>query len=520
MAMINSASVKSFGARKNRRIREFARRRLLVLSFCSFIISALVLTVYFLENDSTSVLTNTRLFLFLTEVLGVVLLAPTIYLVTRQRLDFFHPLVYPVIIYLFPAFVIGNLILLTSTRPSWVLTLISDPNYYLNLSMVYIIIGFISLVIGFAVPAASQLGLALSKYIPDWDWSPSATRFPGLILFSLGIFSTWYSIAVGVWGYQILEIPLLTGGTLSALTVLATIGAFMLWHSFFRRDRTKKEIWTPILILLVAQIFSNAVVSGSRYSLLVGLITVLAAFRFAGGRFRPSVIFFIFSVGIVATILGFSLGTTFRQVKGSESVISLVETLNVGGQTISRLTDLGPTGTVGLAVDTLEQRIENLSSFAVIVSNYERLKPLEVYYGIENNIWIYTWTALIPRFLWPNKPIISDARAVGALYFNFPTNSFAMTMFGDLLRNFGPIGVPIGMLILGFMLRILYSAFVTQHVVPAWRAATYFSLLISVNYESFYGTVLPSWIRIGFVCLVGGFIANAIFLARIKSKNS
>lgn len=492
------------------RLKSRSRRAYLAfsLSACVAAVSIFVFSQFRLNGES--VVRNNPLFLLLCAVLGCVLLAPAVYLVPRGRLDLFHPLVYPVVLYLFPVFVIGSLTLATPMPPSWIVSYVYDPNYYLNLALVYIIVGFLSLNLGFALPVASRLGQAVANHIPDWKWSASAVRLPSLVLLGIGTVATFYGYAQGVLGYQVLETPLLTGGTISTFTLLSTLGAFMLWHSYFRRDRSKREVWTPILILLVVQVLISSALSGSRYTLLSGTLTIFAAYHFAGGRLRKRTLVPVGIVGVLAILLGFALGTAFRDIKGSENAVPLQETIDVAGLTVNQMATIGAGGTLELGVGAFLQRIENLSSFAVIVGNYERLRPLEEQYGIAGNIWTYTWTAFIPRFLWPEKPLISDARAIGALYFNFPTNSFAMTVFGDLLRNFGPIGIPLGMLFLGFLLRVLWSALITPMPVSAWPAATYYLLLTSVNYESFYGTIIPAWVRIAFVCLVGGLFANAL----------
>ena len=80
----------------------------------------------------------------------------------------------------------------------------------------------------------------------------------------------------------------------------------------------------------------------------------------------------------------------------------------------------------------------------MVVANYEQLAPYEASYGLENNILNDLYTSFIPRFIWNEKPPTSDARAYSDLYFNFGENSFAISPFGDLIRNFGPIGIPLG----------------------------------------------------------------------------
>ncbi len=57
--------------------------------------------------------------------------------------------------------------------------------------------------------------------------------------------------------------------------------------------------------------------------------------------------------------------------------------------------------------------------------------------------------------IWKEKPSSSDARKYSDLYFNQNDTSFAITPIGDLLRNFGIVGILcIGMLVIGIFLRI------------------------------------------------------------------
>jgi hypothetical protein len=74
---------------------------------------------------------------------------------------------------------------------------------------------------------------------------------------------------------------------------------------------------------------------------------------------------------------------------------------------------------------------------------------------------------------------------------------------GDLLRNYGPIGVPLGMILLGFVIRIFYSALIENQELSVWRVTLFYMLLTSINYESFYGTIIPYLIRVGFISIIG-----------------
>jgi len=169
------------------------------------------------------------------------------------------------------------------------------------------------------------------------------------------------------------------------------------------------------------------------------------------------------------------------------------------------------------AAGALAQRVENLSSLAVVVSNYKKLEPYEESYGIKNNIYNEFVTSFIPRFVWPDKPLASNARAYSDLYFNFGENSFAITVFGDLLRNFGPIGVPLGMVILGVFLRLIYKVLIDTPEPRIWKKAAYYPLLILAQYEGFYSSIFPSAIRVLAVLTVSLLIAG-LFTRRVSQK--
>src|SRR5262249_32864411 len=90
---------------------------------------------------------------------------------------------------------------------------------------------------------------------------------------------------------------------------------------------------------------------------------------------------------------------------------------------------------------------------------------------------------------------------------------------GDLLRNFGPWGVPIGMIILGMLIRIIYAAFMENREFSFWRATVFFMLLTSISYEGTYGLIVPYLFKIGVTALVGMAIVRFfVGTGRLSSK--
>ena len=158
-------------------------------------------------------------------------------------------------------------------------------------------------------------------------------------------------------------------------------------------------------------------------------------------------------------MFGILYGNTFRSIKGSDER-DIVRTYTSRSAMDFHLEDRRQwiiASSSNNRFYIMAERCEIPSSLAVVVSNYEALATYEEGYGLQDNIWRYTWTAFIPRFLWKDKPTIADNCSYNELYSGYGGFGLAITAMGDLLRNFGPFGVPIGMFVLGFLIRIFYA---------------------------------------------------------------
>jgi hypothetical protein len=187
--------------------------------------------------------------------------------------------------------------------------------------------------------------------------------------------------------------------------------------------------------------------------------------------------------------------------------------------TVDYLSQEDPSVLIEQNAQALADRVEQLSSVGVVVANYEKLAPYEASYGLENNVINDLYTSFIPRFVWPEKPPTSDSRAYSDLYFNYGDNSFAISPFADLLRNFGPIGVPLGMLLLGIYLRLIYATLIDTPDPAMWKKVAYFALLTVVSYESFYATIFPSIVRLVFVLALSLLLVN-LFTTKARGPRS
>lgn len=458
-----------------------------------FVVFASVFAIILSESDLETGFTFPYLFpwIFLT---AFVLLTPLVIRYYKGTFNLFDPIVFSIWTYFLPVYVLGGIIFAIGLNLPYFTAFIDDPEVNLPLTYIYFLMGVIGLFLGFQINFAKRIGALISKKLPKLDWDVDKIVLPALILLGIGIWfnlSAWIS---GVLGFQRVDQYDAFDNIQYVLSLLVIEGSLLLWLYIFRTKQRNFNFYAVLSILIII-IPLRTMIAGSRGSLFLNFLMIAMAYVFSGRKLnaKNSVVFGIILVSVI--FIGMIYGTTFRNVKGTESKVSTEEYVDSAFKTIDVITSTNPTIVLSEALGNLGERLENVSALAVVVSNYEKLAPYEAAYGMENNIWTYTWTAFIPRFIWNDKPIVSDARAYSELYFNFGENSFPMTTVGDLLRNFGPVGIPLGMCFLGFCLRVLYAGLIENQPFSIWRTMAYFMLMTRVSHEGFYGTIMPEMLR-------------------------
>lgn len=473
-------------------------------------VAAVLITgfLFILSSDLTQAFPFIYLLPWITGLLAV-LAVPTIFLYYRGRLTLIDPLVFASWSYFFPAFVVGGFTLSAGWSQPYFLTFIQDAHYNLPYSVVLIALGFTGLALGYFSPFGSKAGAALSQYLPTRDFDNSALLVSGLFLLAFGTLNTIIALFSGIFGYQKLDVVESYSGIVMLITLFWMQGSFILWFYTFRRQ-TLDVRSVALVALLVGTTLGRALFSGNRAALLQAFIIVTLAYLLSGGKFnlrRAAIAGALLSFCLVA---GMIYGSTFRDIKGTESSISMDQYAGNIVDTFDQVGRLELSDSLEFALIGLAVRLDTLSSVAVVVSNYEQLQPYEESYGLDNNIWKDTTTFFVPRVVWNEKPVASDPRKYSDLYFDYGDNSFAITPIGDLLRNYGPVGVPLGMFIFGIVIRFIYRSLIENQPRTMWRATMYFMLLISISYEGFYGLLIPSLFKVGITAVVGLLIVGLV----------
>lgn len=483
------------------------------MAISAFVLMALAAVVSMLLLGAFSGAFDSFPYLFLLPwvlALGVVLATPSAILYYRGELSAANPIVFATISYFVPAFFFGGIFLATGYSEPYYLSFIQDAEYNLPLTIALIGLGFASLSIGYFVPVGGKLGSIVKRFLPSADYSSNAFLLPGIFLLLLGVMNTVFAFTVGLFGYQVSEETNIYGGIIYLATLFRVQGAFLLWLVVFRQKKFTAISAVVICLILVIDL-GSAIFAGNRGTILQVFFVVLLAYVFSGRKIRMKYAFVASIVLSIGIILGMIYGTTFRVVKGTEARQSTGQYADNILKTVDEVGSRSAYDSVSMGLSMLSERLDIVSTLAVVVSSHEQLKPYEEAYGLDNNIWIETTTFFIPRVIWVEKPAASDARKYSDLYFNVSDSSFAITPMGDLLRNYGIVGIAIGMFILGMILRFIYATLVTDGSTPIWRAMLYFMLIVTVSYEGFYGTIVPTMFKVGFTAMIGVLIV--VFIA-------
>jgi len=471
---------------------------------------ALVITVFVLLASNNSFDGYPYLFLVPWIIgLGVVMAIPSAVQHYRGKFSFADPIVFATWSYFFPAFVIGGLFFAVGWSQPAFLPLIQDGDQNLPLTVVLVGLGFIGLSVGYFVPAGAKIGGFFAQGLPRADYPLPSYVLPGVLLLILGVMNTVAAFGLGLFGFQKADEISSYDGLIYLTTLFWMQASFVLWFLIFRQKKVT-VFFMPIIVLLVVTSLSKALFAGNRGSVIQIFSIVALAYILAGRRFKMKQSIIAGSVLLVGLIVGMIYGTTFRAVKGTEARQSVDQYADNIVQTFDHVGRSDTLESLQFGFTSLTERVDILSTVAVVVSNYEQLAPYEEAYGLDNNIWIDSTTFFIPRVIWTDKPSASDPRKFSDLYFNFGESSFAITPVGDLLRNYGIIGIPIGMFILGLTMRIIYRALVEGQPPVLWRLTLYFMLLTSVSYEGFYGTIIPNLSKVGVTAVIGVLIVSLI----------
>jgi hypothetical protein len=276
------------------------------------------------------------------------------------------------------------------------------------------------------------------------------------ILYSIGIAARLASTATtGRFGYTGDASTVVTTATgygqiLTALTLCAPLAVAAAALQVYRERKTSARI--TLVILFVSELVFGAA-AGGKQSFVIAVLAVAIPFS-AARRRMPVVSLLAFILVFLVIIIPFNKAYRSTVRAGSTTLTpseAIGEAPSIFQQTIA---GQNPIMTIPDSLDYLLQRIREIDSPAIIVQR----TPMQVGFISPIQLVVGPVIGVVPRAIWPGKPILLSGYEVSQLYYELPSTvytSSAVTPVGDLYRHGGWIPVIIGMFFLGCGVRLL-----------------------------------------------------------------
>ena len=214
---------------------------------------------------------------------------------------------------------------------------------------------------------------------------------------------------------------------------------------------TTVETRITLAVLFIAEIAIGAA-SGGKQSYIVAILAVLIPRAAARRRLPPAV--------IIAAVLLFLLivipfNAMYRSDARGTSTLSVGQAVAAAPSLLREVIsgDRSPSVT-GNSLVYLAQRVREIDNIAIIVQR----TPSQIPYSSPAQLAAAPVADLIPRALWPGKPILATGYEFSQQYYGLPPDvytSSAITPEGDLYRHGGWLPLVAGMFLFGCGIRVL-----------------------------------------------------------------
>ena len=155
------------------------------------------------------------------------------------------------------------------------------------------------------------------------------------------------------------------------------------------------------------------------------------------------------------------------------------------------------------------------ANYVPIVKRVDQ-KRFKLQWGKE---YIQNATLIIPRFLYPTKPINFDYFIKEELDLSFRGGGAPATPFGSLYINFSFYGVVIGMFLIGYIYFLLYERYRTENNLTK-SLIFLFVLTYILNPSLFLANTLLLFLFLSFILITDNIISHATRGVKMKLENT
>jgi hypothetical protein len=273
------------------------------------------------------------------------------------------------------------------------------------------------------------------------------------VLYALGLVTRIYLLKNHLYAYTAsMDEYYANLGSMQVVNVIAEFGTLALIVATIERYRQRYDpLWRILFSVALSSEILWGLISGQKSSVLQNFLVVALVSSFVMKRLNLRW-FVILFFGLV---LLYPISNAYRTVVRVEGT----DVSSFGGAAQAGQTAFNKVGEGGSSagsirrqgLDSALERLDLLTSVAQVLTLGERASMVKG----DAQWWMLPIYPFVPRLLWPSKPILLEAgRFTGALgNGNLETvgSGTAISYPGDLYLQFGLLGIPVGMFVLGIV---------------------------------------------------------------------
>ena len=279
------------------------------------------------------------------------------------------------------------------------------------------------------------------------------------ILYAVGISARLFTTAsTGLFGYVgnvSSAVSTVSGyqGIIGALALCAPLAVAAASLQAFR-DSTKGAQITLTILFLIEVGFGVA--AGNKENFVIAVLAVIIPFGAARLRL-PRIAITGVIITFLVVVIPFNQGYR-SSVRHGEVILTPSQGIATAPTILKETLTNGDM--VGVAMDSLDylaQRIREIDNVAIVVQR----TPAQVPFASPFQLIEQPVIGMIPRAIWPSKPILATGYQFGQIFYELPPSIYTSTpdtMAGGLYWHGGWISVIFGMILFGAVIRLLDDA--------------------------------------------------------------
>ncbi len=358
--------------------------------------------------------------------------------------------------------------------------------YWLNISMAVAVTGIVCLWVGYLFSSRFHRSLrARAEAAVQHHPAHFRLRVAALLLV-VSVAAQLYSIATGQFAYlrtNRIQGDLSGFGQLTSYAIALEYYVILVTGWFVFSGKTNNL--TRYLFALACLVgLGSALLSGMKSGVVELLVAVTLPYFYARRRIPTR----LFVAGFALFVFFYPVNLVYRGMinSGHLNTTSFVDVAGAMGTAVADTwSNNSVTDTLSFTGQQAKRRqADVLQDIGLIV----RYTPNPFPYRMGAAYLRLPATVLIPRIVWPGKPVddlgyIMTRDYVGLNAYAAQFSSSAPTIFGDLYMNFGVAGVAVGMALLGLLAGLLFSA-ISPNLSPGRLLYYYVVFLVLTNLEA------------------------------------